>query len=163
MTIDVNDSRVGLGVDVIDISRFRNVCKRTPSFIKKMFSEAEIKFCNKFKDPIPHLAVRFAAKEAAVKALEVGFNNGIGFRDIEVVNEASGKPYLQFRGEALECVQRKGIVDFPISLSHTNLDAICCALALTKQDLEISKKNKQTVDEVTSQFKMLKQELNNLL
>ena len=84
--------QVGLGVDIVSIERMRKILKRTPSFSRRVFSEAERVYCDAKAQPEVHYATRFAAKEAVVKALGTGFSEGIGVRDIEVRRTSKGRP-----------------------------------------------------------------------
>lgn len=150
----------GLGVDIVDISRFRNILKRTPSFERRMFSKSEIAYCEKMNDKVPHLAARFAAKEAVLKSLGCGFSSGIGYRDIEVVLEKSNKPTVNLFSRAAEVVQEEGVENISISLSHTSNDAICCALAIYKNCKP--RKKSEPVDALVSEFKKMRNALNDI-
>lgn len=143
---------VGLGIDLIEIERFRKICERTPSFTSKMFSAQEIKYCESKSDPVPHFAARFAAKEAALKALGCGFSAGVGYRDLEVKIDDKGAPRLNLYNKAAEIAEELNVNDIAISISHTANDAICCAIALQKEERD----SKTTVDELTRQFKELR-------
>jgi holo-[acyl-carrier protein] synthase len=95
----------GIGTDIVEISRIKNAAQKWGErFLKKIFTENEIAYCYKKKDPFPHLAVRFAAKEAAIKALSSEDNEQktedrptkIGnFKNIEILNHPSGKPFIK--------------------------------------------------------------------
>jgi holo-[acyl-carrier protein] synthase len=90
-------SIIGLGTDIIEIDRIQEALdKYGMRFLNKMFTEAEQAYCLKHSQPARHLAGRFAAKEAVVKALGSGFRDGISFLDIEVVNDEQGKPHVRF-------------------------------------------------------------------
>lgn len=143
--------KTGLGIDVIEIEQFRKVCERTPSFTQKMFSNGEIKYCNSKPDPIPHFAARFAAKEAVLKALGTGFSEGVGYRDVEVIVDKSGKPSCELFGKAKEIAGKK---DIAISISHTSNDAVCCAILIEEKT-----QGPSTVDELTRRFKELRKEI----
>ena len=109
----------GIGIDIIEIDRIKEaVEKYGPSFLEKVYTEKEIKYCRHRKAlRYPELAVRFAAKEAYAKAIGTGIkgfgrdNNGIFWKDIEVVNNSSGKPFLSIRGKISKKAQ--------VSLSHS--------------------------------------------
>lgn len=153
-SLDMSDGSCGLGVDLIDIARFRKILERTPSFESRIFSANEISYCNKMTDKVPHLAVRFAAKEAVLKSLGYGFSDGIGYRDIEVVFSKNNKPEVVLFGVAKEIAEDMGISSIAISLSHTAKDAVCCALAMTKDCAP--KKKVEPVDALVSEFKKLR-------
>lgn len=97
----------GIGIDVVDIERFKSSLDRTPGLVEKLFTE------NERTKPIASLAARFAAKEALAKALSVG--KGLPWHDAEVLNLESGKPVFLFRGEIAEIIDG---ADVHLSLSH---------------------------------------------
>ncbi len=97
----------GIGIDVVDIERFKSSLDRTPGLIEKLFTE------NERTKPISSLAARFAAKEALAKALSVG--KGLPWHDAEILNLDNGKPVFLFRGEIAEIIDG---ADVHLSLSH---------------------------------------------
>lgn len=110
-----------LGIDIIEIDRIEKIIQEFGDiFLKKVFSEEEIKYCKAKAKPSQHFAARFAAKEAIAKALGMGFKNNLMLRDIEVRNDLNGKPHVYFRG----------IKDdrFLISISHSNSHVVAVAL-----------------------------------
>lgn len=145
--------QVGLGVDLVEIDRMRQVLSRTPRFKGRVFTEIERAYCEGHADPVPHFAARFAAKEAAVKALGTGFAEGIGFHDIEVENDAKGRPHLMLRRRAEEVADEMGITDMPLSISHTDNDAIACVIAITKESTAAQEARIDPAAELAKQFK----------
>lgn len=113
---------LGHGIDLVTISRIRGILEKgSDHFEKRVFSESERAYCRGFKDPMPHFAARFAAKEAYGKAMGLGLGavGGSGnFADIEVINAANGKPELRLSGSALETFQSHGGGQITLSLSH---------------------------------------------
>lgn len=100
-----------IGVDIIEIDRVEKIISEFgESFMKKVFSEYEIKYCLSKAKPSQHFAARFAAKEAVAKALGTGFGKNLLLKDIEVRNDSNGKPEIYFKGEKEERVL--------ISISH---------------------------------------------
>src|ERR671931_2680835 len=94
-------SIIGLGLDATDIPRVREVFARHGErFLRRVFTDEEIAYCTRQRDPVPSLAARFAAKEAAMKALGTGHSRGILWKDIEVVRQPGGPPQLRFHGGA---------------------------------------------------------------
>ena len=92
---------IGLGSDLIDIRRIENtLSKFGDRFKKRIFTENEIEKCERRKESAACYAKRFAAKEAAAKALGTGFRNGVFWRDLEVTNLPSGKPTITFHGNS---------------------------------------------------------------
>lgn len=97
----------GIGIDVVDIERFKSSLDRTPGLVEKLFTE------NERTKPVSSLAARFAAKEALAKALSVG--KGLPWHDAEILNLENGKPVFLFRGEIAEIIDG---ADVHLSLSH---------------------------------------------
>lgn len=122
-----------IGIDIIEIERIQDLLKRKPRFIEKFFSEEEIAPIRKKVNFERHLAARFAAKEAAVKALGTGFD-GIPFKDIVVVKDTKGKPGIELRGKALKVAESRGISGIALSLSFTHSTAAASAVALTTEE-----------------------------
>ncbi|GIX07601.1 MAG: holo-[acyl-carrier-protein] synthase [Candidatus Poribacteria bacterium] len=122
--------RVETGVDITEVERVRAALERWGErFENRVFTEAERAYCRSKRFPWINYAARFAAKEAAMKALGTGWN-GVHWKEIEVVREPSGKPNLRFHGRALERFQRMGGVGARLSLSHTDQLAIAYVLLL---------------------------------
>lgn len=118
---------VGTGVDLVEIERFRKVIERTKDrLIMRVFTPAEQQFCNQHRDPIPHYAVRFAAKEAVFKALGTGWAKGVTWLDVEVQREKSNAPVVVLYGEARRLCESMGAQKVHISLSHSDQ----CAIAM---------------------------------
>lgn len=145
--------QVGLGVDIVEISRMREIIARTPAFIEKTFSPMEIEYCRGKANPETHFATRFAAKEAVVKALGTGFDDGIWTRDIEVRRTSKGRPYVVLTGRAREVARERGVREIPISLSYTHSEAIACAMAITDDAVNAAKKRIDPMEELAKQFK----------
>jgi holo-[acyl-carrier protein] synthase len=101
---------VGVGIDVVDISRFEESLRRTPGLAERLFTSAEA------GRPPASLAARFAAKEALAKAL--GAPNGLAWHDAEVVSESTGRPLLSLRGTVAAHAAELGAVHVHLSLSH---------------------------------------------
>lgn len=120
---------IGVGIDAVDLARFRAVLARTPSVGDRLFTEQERAYAARFRDGAPRLAARFAAKEAAMKSLSVGLG-AFAFRDVEVVNAASGAPELVVRGAAADLARSRGVGAFRVSLTHTGLVAGAVVVAL---------------------------------
>ena len=101
---------LGIGIDVVDVSRFADALERTPTLRERLFTEQER------ERPLASLAARFAAKEALAKAL--GAPTGMHWLDAEVVNEASGDPQFEIRGSVLARANDLGVRTVHVSLSH---------------------------------------------
>tara|TARA_B110000467_G_C17796899_1_gene202985 strand:+ start:52 stop:438 length:387 start_codon:yes stop_codon:yes gene_type:complete len=96
----------GLGIDIINIERFKNVLLKKKSLKKRIFTTKEITYCSKKKNNISCFAMRFAAKEAFSKALGTGISKGISFNEIEISNNKIGKPSIKLKGVTLKIVQK---------------------------------------------------------
>jgi holo-[acyl-carrier protein] synthase len=119
----------GLGTDLVDINRFRAAIERTPSMVERLFSEAERAYAEAASDPSERLAVRFAAKEAVMKALGVGLG-AFALRDVEVVRAESGQPSLVLRGAAADLAAERGVSGWFLTLSHTHAVAQAVVVAV---------------------------------
>jgi holo-[acyl-carrier protein] synthase len=113
---------LGLGIDLVEVGRIRDLLTRHGQrFKEKTFTAGEITYCDSCADPAMHYAARFAAKEAAAKAIGTGlWAQGVDWRDIEVQREASGQPTLQLHGAAQAHAARLGSGGSLISLTHTS-------------------------------------------
>ena len=156
------EGQVGLGVDIVEIERMRRILARTPSFARKVFSEAERAYCDAKANPEVHYATRFAAKEAVVKALGTGFSEGIGVRDIEVRRTTKGRPYVVLTGRAREVARDQGVREMPLSLSFTHTEAVAGAMAITEDVVSAAKKRVDPMDELARQFKEARSMLDDL-
>lgn len=153
---------VGLGVDIVEIERMANILSRRSDFASKVFSADERAYCDSRSNPAAHYAVRFAAKEAVVKALGTGFSEGIGVRDIEVQRARNGRPSVVLTGAAANIAERMGVLDMALSMSYTKTDAVACALAMTKAAAVATEKRKDPMEELTRQFKETRKMLDEL-
>ena len=114
-----------VGVDIIEIPRIAQAISRwQDSFLSRVYTAAELEL---YRDKVPSLAARFAAKEATMKALGTGMN-GIDWRDIEVLSNADGAPSLCLYGRALEKSNEGGIKGLSISISHSKEYAIALVI-----------------------------------
>jgi holo-[acyl-carrier protein] synthase len=115
---------LGIGLDATDIPRVEKAIARYGDrFLHRIFTEAEIAYCSAKYRPAPHYAGRFAAKEAAMKALGTGLTRGVTWRDIEVVR-GGGPPRLTFRGAALEHFRRLGATSSLLTITHADTLAL---------------------------------------
>ena len=111
---------VGLGIDATDIPRLRETYQKYGErFLRRVFTDAEIAYCLKRRDPVPHLAGRFAAKEAGMKALGTGQSRGVLWRDLEVVRGADGPPHLRFHGAAARHSATLGATRTLLTITHS--------------------------------------------
>jgi holo-[acyl-carrier protein] synthase len=119
---------VGVGVDAVDVERFRAVLARRPRFAERVFSVAERAEAAGRRDPVPGLAARFAAKEAVMKSLSVGLG-AFDFADVEVVRGDGGAPDLSVRGRAAAVAAERSVAGWHVSLTHTATVAVAIAVA----------------------------------
>jgi holo-[acyl-carrier protein] synthase len=116
---------VGLGVDIAEVQRVRAaIDRRGQTFLRRVFTPAEIAYCEKHRNKYERYAGRFAAKEAAMKALGTGWRRGVRWQDIEVVREPSGKPSLALRGIAGQIAKRLGVKNISMTITHTTEQAL---------------------------------------
>ena len=110
---------VGLGVDLARASRFSKLlAKEKRGVINRVFTPDELAYALAMKNPAPHLAARFAAKEAFVKALRLGLRDGMSWQEIEVVRNGLGAPSLRLSGRAEEHAAARGVTKIHLSYSH---------------------------------------------
>jgi holo-[acyl-carrier protein] synthase len=111
----------GTGVDIAETSRIEQSLQRYGErFTQKIFTPAEIVYCEKFKNRAERYAARFAAKEAAFKALGTGWRQGVRWLDVEVVHQPSGKPELVLTGRAQDLARKLRVTRMSISISHSD-------------------------------------------
>lgn len=112
---------VAIGIDLIEIARIEEVlARRGERFRKRVFTEAEVAYCEQRASKMASYAARFAAKEAAMKALGTGWAEGVAWREIEIVSATNGSPSIQLHGRALERMRELGATRAHLSLTHTN-------------------------------------------
>ena len=116
---------VSIGIDIIEVARIREVLLRTPRFRERVFTPSERAYCDsRGAVAAQHYAARFAAKEAALKALQTGWRGGISWQDVEIASRDSGAPYLILHGRVKELFDKSGATAVHLSLSHTSEHAI---------------------------------------
>jgi holo-[acyl-carrier protein] synthase len=120
---------IGIGTDLVDIDRFRIVLDRTPGIRTRTFTEAERTYADARNDPTERYAVRWAAKEAVMKAMGVGLG-AVAMIDIEVVRAESGAPSIVLHGSAADLSTEMGITEWKITLTHSETLAQAIAVAL---------------------------------
>ncbi|HEV7365278.1 MAG TPA: holo-ACP synthase [Gemmatimonadales bacterium] len=110
---------VGIGMDVVEIRRIRDLAQRHAAFLTRTFAPCELHHCQEKVNPYPHLAARFAAKEAVFKALGTGWSMGLQWTDVAVENNAAGKPAIRLSGAARRLAEQLGANKIHLSLTHT--------------------------------------------
>ena len=121
---------VGLGLDATDIRRVADILARYGDrFLHRVFTDREIAYCNRRRNPVPHLAGRFAAKEAAMKALGTGHSRGVLWKEVEVVRE-KGPPRLELHGSAARLAARMRVRSSLLTITHSESLALAQVLLL---------------------------------
>ncbi len=121
---------IGTGVDIIEVERVRGVIERRGElFLCRVYLKEEIEYCRSGANSYQRFATRFAAKEAVLKALGVGWQQGTCFTDIKVVKDSGGAPSVELCGESLKISEKLGVEKLHISLSHTARYAVAQAVA----------------------------------
>lgn len=127
---------VGLGTDIVEIVRIGEMIERHGElFLQRVYTEDEIKYCQRHKEALQHYAGRWAAKEAVMKTLGTGFTKGVGWKDIQVCTTKSGRPIIELSGGAARVAQMLGIDSVLISISHCRAYATATAIALQRAGL----------------------------
>jgi holo-[acyl-carrier protein] synthase len=120
---------LGIGLDAVEVDRFRRVLERTPGVADRLFTDEERAYAARRRDPTERLAARFAAKEAVMKAMGVGIG-AFAWRDVEVGRHESGEPELVLRGRAAQLADERGITGWQLSMTHTDRTASAVVIAL---------------------------------
>jgi holo-[acyl-carrier protein] synthase len=116
---------ISIGIDIIEVARIREALLRTPRFRERVFTAAERAYCDsRGAVSAQHYAARFAAKEAALKALQTGWRRGIGWQDVEIASRDSGAPYLILHRAVKDLFNASGATVAHLSMSHTSEHAI---------------------------------------
>ncbi|MFZ0565868.1 MAG: holo-ACP synthase [Chlamydiales bacterium] len=116
----------GIGTDIIEIGRIQKALDRHGDrFLEHLFTPKEQAYCRRFSNPVPHLAGRFAGKEAILKAIGTGLQRHIGWKEIEIINDANGKPEVYLSGSLQP---RFPDASFFLSISHCKEYATATAI-----------------------------------
>jgi holo-[acyl-carrier protein] synthase len=116
---------VGTGIDIAEVPRIRqSIARFGDRFLRRIYTPGEIRYCDSKANRVERYAARFAAKEAAMKALGTGWSHGVRWQDCEVVRMPGGRPNIAFHGKAGEVAASLGVKHAALSLSHTAEQAI---------------------------------------
>ena len=116
---------IGMGIDVAEVGRIRDVIEsQTERFLRRVYTANEAAYCEQFKNKYERYAGRFAAKEAAMKALGTGWSRGVRWVDVEVVRMRGGRPTLALHGEARKIADALGVKNIALSIAHSATQAI---------------------------------------
>lgn len=111
---------IGLGLDIAEIDRIEAaITRHGAAIIERLFTPREVAYCESHRNKFERYAGRFAAKEAAMKALGTGWRAGVRWRDIEVIRELSGKPTLELQGVARERASKMGVKNISLTITHS--------------------------------------------
>ena len=120
---------VGLGLDIAEVDRIEaSIRRHGRAFVERIFTAAEIAYCEKHRNRAERFAGRFAAKEAAMKALGTGWARGVRWVDIEVIREPGGKPTLKLSGASREIAGRLGVKNIALTITHTGNTALAMVI-----------------------------------
>jgi holo-[acyl-carrier protein] synthase len=117
-------------VDLLPVARIARLAAENPGIQEAIFTGLELRYCRGKRRATEHLAARFAAKEAVLKALGTGLGQRMRWTDVEIVNEVLGRPVVRLHGEVADWARRRGLADLDVSLSHTAELAVAHALAI---------------------------------
>ena len=116
---------IGMGVDLAEVERIRGAIERYgETFLRRVYTAAEREYCDKFRNKYERYAGRFAAKEAAMKALGTGWRRGVRWVDFEVVRERGGRPTIRLDGTARAIAEELGVKRIALSITHTEAMAL---------------------------------------
>ncbi len=122
---------VGMGTDIVEIVRIGKMIERHGElFLNRVYTEEEIRYCQRRKESYEHFAGRWAAKEAVMKTLGTGFIRGISWQDIEVASHDSGQPAVRLHGGARERARKLNIAEILVSISHCRAYATATAIGI---------------------------------
>lgn len=116
---------VGLGTDIVEIARIERAIRRSRRFMERIFTDAEIEYCQSRGRPYQHFAGRFAAKEAVIKAL----GHAVTWREIEIINDERGKPQCVLHGSARAAAGARQLL---VSISHCETFSTASAVAVAE-------------------------------
>ncbi len=131
---------VGMGIDVAEVKRIGAVIEsQKERFLRRVYTDEEVAYCEQFKNRYERYAGRFAVKEAAMKALGTGWSRGVRWVDLEVVRQRGGRPTLSLKGEAKKIADALGVKNIAISITHTSEQAIAQIVQLECQWHSVAK------------------------
>ena len=126
----------GIGIDLVQITRMREVIARWDErFLRRVFTDGEIAYCRARRDPVPHFAARFAAKEAGLKALGTGLSLGVSWRELEVRRERGQAPVLVLSGRSRDIGRARGGQRMLLALTHEGDYAMAQAMLVDDETL----------------------------
>ena len=122
---------ISQGIDLIECRRIRELWQRHGDRLTdRLLTPAELEYVRRHRDRVPHLAGRFAAKEAILKVLGTGWRGKVAWRDMEITNDGSGRPQVTLTGECERIARTLGITDILVSITHTENYAAASATGI---------------------------------
>lgn len=122
--------RLRVGIDAVAVKRIERLTAEHPTSVEDIFTRAELAYCRSKRRSAEHLAARFAAKEAVLKAFGTGISQRMRWTDVEVVNDAVGRPQVNLSGAVASFAERNGLAGLDVSLTHTEGLAIAHAVSM---------------------------------
>ena len=120
---------LGLGTDIVEVARIKALHEKWgEDFLNRILLPDEIAYCRSHRDAAPHVAARFAAKEAIAKAFGTGIGSDLGWRDMEIIRDEKGRPHVRLHGSGAELLTARGAKAIHITLSHTHANATATAI-----------------------------------
>ena len=124
---------VGHGIDLVEMARVEKVWRDHPDrFLDRILTKSERVYCERHKNPLPHIAGRFAAKEAILKMLGTGWRGQIAWTDMEITNDEAGQPHVYLSGHTAEIAASRGIERILLSITHAENYAAASAIGVGK-------------------------------
>lgn len=122
---------IGHGIDLVECARIEAICRKHPEqFLGRVLTAAERAYCETKKNPLPHIAGRFAAKEAILKVIGTGWRGAIAWTDMEILNDSSGQPHVKLTGHTKKVAADLGIDRIMLSITHTQQHASASAIGV---------------------------------
>jgi holo-[acyl-carrier protein] synthase len=122
--------RIRVGIDILAVERVSRLLRENAGIEDEVFTAREIEYCARRARPDEHLAARFAAKEAVLKAIGTGAARGMRWTDVEILRDRAGRPRVELHGRAAAYAGARGIRDIDVSLSHSGGLAVAQAAAV---------------------------------
>ena len=123
--------RVRVGVDIVGVGRLQRLVTENAEIESRVFTERELAYCGGKRRRFEHLAARFAAKEAVLKAIGSGLGSRMSWTEVEVMRGAAGRPHVRLEGAVESAASSRGISEIDVSLSHTEDYAVAQAVAVS--------------------------------
>ena len=138
---------IGIGTDITECPRIgRMILEHGEQFLRRVYTEREIEYCNARKLSTEHFAGRWAAKEAVLKAMGTGWIRGVSWSDIEILNETGGAPKVMLHGGTRDIAESRGVGEILVTISHCRTYATAYAIAMMAQDQPDHKQTKNDPD-----------------